>query len=110
MSTVPKKEIVDRIAENIQTKHIVVKAVVQEFLDNIINELAKGNRLEFRDFGVFETRTRAARTAQNPKTLKKVEVPAKPTVKFKPGRAMVEELKSVGGYTSTTPDPIPKKP
>ena len=94
MSTVTKKDIVDRIAEKIQTKQIVVKAVVQEFLDSVIDDLAKGNRLEFRDFGVFETRTRAARTAQNPKTLKKVEVPAKPTVKFRAGRLMVEELDS----------------
>ena len=38
-------------------------------------KLSKGNRLEFRDFGVFEPRTRAARTAQNPKTLEPVEVP-----------------------------------
>jgi nucleoid DNA-binding protein len=48
--------------------------------------------LEFRDFGVFETRTRAARVAQNPKTLERVEVPAKRTVKFKMGRLMKENL------------------
>jgi len=41
---------------------------------------------------VFETRTRAARTAQNPKTLKQVEVTAKRTVKFKMGRLMKEKL------------------
>jgi len=52
----------------------------------------KNNRLEFRDFGVFETRTRAARTAQNPKTLERVEVPAKRTVKFKMGRLMKQNL------------------
>ena len=41
---------------------------------------------EFRDFGVFEVREAAARTAQNPKTLKPVDVPAKRRVKFKMGR------------------------
>ena len=92
MSTVTKKDIVDRIAEKIQTKHIVVKAVVQEVLDSVINDLAKGNRLEFRDFGVFETKTRAARTGQNPKTLKKVQIPSKRTVRFRAGRLIRKEL------------------
>jgi len=54
--------------------------------------LSEDNRLEFRDFGIFETRTRAARVAQNPKTLERVEVPAKRTVKFKMGRLMKENL------------------
>ncbi|MHC4677681.1 MAG: HU family DNA-binding protein [Planctomycetota bacterium] len=60
----------------------------------IISELAKGNRLEFRDFGVFETVTRAARMAQNPKTLEQVHVPAKQAVKFKMGRLMKQKLNS----------------
>ncbi|HCO95786.1 MAG TPA: transcriptional regulator, partial [Phycisphaerales bacterium] len=69
MSTITKKEVIDRIAENTNTRRAVVKPVVQSFLDEIIEELAKNNRLEFRDFGVFETRIRAARRAQNPKTM-----------------------------------------
>jgi len=73
----------------------MVKHIIQAFLDEIINELSKGNRLEFRDFGVFETRTRTARTAQNPKTLEPVEVPAKRTVKFKMGRLLKQGLESL---------------
>ena len=95
MSTITKKELIDRIAENTQAKRVVVKRIVQSFLDEIVNELAKDNRLEFRDFGVFETRTRAARVAQNPKTLQRVQVPAKRTVKFKTGRLMKQKLASV---------------
>ena len=92
MSTITKKELIDRIAENTQAKRVLVKRIVQSFLDEVIVELCKNNRLEFRDFGVFETRTRAARIAQNPKTLERVEVPAKRTVKFKMGRQMRENL------------------
>ncbi|MCK4851328.1 MAG: integration host factor subunit beta, partial [Phycisphaerae bacterium] len=66
--------------------------VIQTFLDQIINELGKGNRLEFRDFGVFETKLRAARIAQNPKTLERVQVPPKRSVKFKTGRLMKMKL------------------
>jgi len=92
MATVTKKELIDRIAERTQAKRVAVKQIIQVFLDEIIAELCEDNRLEFRDFGVFETRTRAARVAQNPKTLERVDVPAKRTVKFKMGRLMRENL------------------
>jgi integration host factor subunit beta len=88
MATITKKELIDRIAEKTQSKHVTVKAVVQQFLDEITSELAEGNRLEFRDFGIFEVREQAARTAQNPKTLELVDVPAKRRVRFKMGRLM----------------------
>ena len=92
MATVTKKELIDHIAERTQAKRILVKWVIQAFLDDITSELCKGNRLEFRDFGVFETRIKPARVAQNPKTLERVNVPAKRTVKFKMGRLMREKL------------------
>jgi len=92
MATITKKELIDRITESTQVKRVLVKVTVQNFLDEIISELAKGNRLEFRDFGVFEVRELAARTAQNPKTLEKIQVPAKRKVKFKMGRIMKERL------------------
>ncbi|MHC4147372.1 MAG: HU family DNA-binding protein, partial [Planctomycetota bacterium] len=57
-----------------------------------VSELANNNRLEFRDFGVFEVREQAARVAQNPKTLEPVEIPAKRRVKFKIGRVMREGM------------------
>jgi len=88
VSTTTKKELIDRIAEETSQKRTVVKKTVQSFLDNVIRELGAGNRLEFRDFGVFEIRERAPRMAQNPKTLERVPVPAKKTVKFKVGRLM----------------------
>ena len=90
--TVTKKELIDRIAEQEGCKRVVAKRVIQAFLDSIIEELGNGNRLEFRDFGVFESRVRAARLAQNPKTMARVPVPSKRTVKFKVGRVMKERL------------------
>ena len=92
MSTITKKDVIDRIAENTNSKRAVVKPIIQSFLDEIIDELAKNNRLEFRDFGVFETKIRAARKAQNPKTMEQVQVPAKRNVKFKMGRLMKEKI------------------
>jgi len=90
--TVTKKDLVNRIAERTGETKVVTKTIVQMFLDEIIQELAQGNRLEFRDFGVFEVRERQARRAQNPRTLEKVDVPPKKVVKFKVGRVMRDRV------------------
>ena len=92
MATITKKELIDQISDATKQKRVVVKRIVQSFLDSIVVELGKGNRLEFRDFGVFEVKQRQARMAQNPKTLDPVEVPPKQTVKFKVGRLMRQTL------------------
>ena len=86
--TTTKKELVSRIADQTGQTKVVVKQVLQAFLDEIVEELSQGNRLEFREFGVFEVKERRARRAQNPRTLEKVDVPAKRIVKFKVGREM----------------------
>ncbi len=88
MATVTKKDLIDRIAEKTGQKRVTVKQTIQGLLNEMIIELGRGNRLEFRDFGVFEIKERAPRVAQNPKTLERVEVPARKTVKFKVGRLM----------------------
>jgi integration host factor subunit beta len=104
--TITKKELVNRIADSTGQTKVVVKDILQRFLDEIIDELRQGNRLEFREFGVFEVRERAARRAQNPRTLEKVEVPAKRVVKFKVGRMMRERV-----CDEQEPEPVaPKRP
>lgn len=97
MRTITKKELVNRIAEKTTVTKVVAKDIIQSFLDSIIAELAAGNRLEFREFGVFETKERAARLAQNPRTLEKVKVPAKRIVKFKVGRMMRQKVSGDDG-------------
>lgn len=92
MATTTKKELIDRISEETRLRRSEVKKVVQSFLGLVIAELSRGNRLEFRDFGVFEPKERAARVAQNPKTLKPVSVPPRRTVKFKVGRLMKQRM------------------
>lgn len=86
--TLTKKELVNRIADATGQTKVVVKEIVQRFLDAVIFELGNGNRLEFREFGVFEVKARAPRRAQNPKTLERVDVPGRKVAKFKAGRVM----------------------
>jgi integration host factor subunit beta len=100
MATITKKDLIERIADRSGQRRALVKQTVQDFLDAVIDELSRGNRLEFREFGVFEIRERSARVAQNPKTLQRVKVPAKLTVRFKSGRRMREQLEGQGALPS----------
>ncbi|MFO7956132.1 MAG: HU family DNA-binding protein [Candidatus Brocadiia bacterium] len=92
--TVTKREICERIAKKTGYSQVVTKEVVQQFLDEIIAELGKGNRMEFRNFGVFDTRLQKPRKARNPRTDEEVHVPAKAVVSFKVGKKMQEDAQA----------------
>ena len=89
MKTVVKKELALQISEQFNISHNVSLKIVQKFLDQIVGELNAGNRIELRNFGVFEVRTRKSRIARNPRTGEKVQVPEKKTVIFKPGKELL---------------------
>ncbi len=92
MSTITKKDLIENVAENLKVPRRDAKRIIQAFLEEMINELGKDNRLEFRDFGIFQCRSRPARIAQNPKTLGRVSVPTRRKVHFKAGRLMKERI------------------
>lgn len=92
MATVSKKEIVKTIAENLAMPASEVASVVQGFMDQLVDELARGHRLEFREFGIFDLKERKARKARNPRTGDEVHVAAKTVVVFKPGKLMKEQV------------------
>jgi nucleoid DNA-binding protein len=96
VKTITKREIIDAIAKEHKVPRQTAKLVVQRFLESVIESIREGNRLEFRDFGVFEPRERAAFVAQNPRTMAPVEVPARWVIKFKPGRKMQQALDEIG--------------
>lgn len=106
MFTVTKKDLIDRISVATGQRRVLVKRTLQTFLDMVMEELGRGNRLEFRDFGVFEVRTRNARTAQNPKTLQRVQVPPKRTVKFKVGRLLRAQMDATGTVATISHAPM----
>ena len=104
MTTITKKDLIDFIADQTQQPRTAVKRTVQCFLDNVIQHLSEGKRLELRHFGVFEIRERAPRTAQNPRTLEPIPVPARKTVKFKIGQLMKAKLEANGVSISNQSD------
>jgi integration host factor subunit beta len=88
---VTKRELCERIAKKTGYSQVITKQIIQNFLDEITAELGKGNRMEFRNFGVFDTRLQQPRKARNPRTDEVVHVPAKAVVSFKVGKRMQEE-------------------
>lgn len=93
--TTTKRDLVQRISDSSGQTKVLVRDIIQAFLDEVGNELVAGNRLEFRKFGVFEVRNRLGRIAQNPKSLEKVVVPAKRVVKFKVGNVLKERVTAI---------------
>jgi integration host factor subunit beta len=88
VATISKKEIVKTVSERHGLTTTQTGQIVQVFMDQIIDELSRGNRIEFREFGIFELKRRKPRTARNPKTGDSVQVPEKTVVSFKPGKVM----------------------
>ncbi len=95
METFTKKELVQLIAEHKKFHPNDVREVVQFFLDSITDCLSKGDRIEFRDFGVFEIVERKQKIGRNPKNAAvSIVIPARKAVKFTPGKKMRELIES----------------
>ncbi|HPE84871.1 MAG: integration host factor subunit beta [Chlamydiia bacterium] len=102
MATMTKKRLIQKISQRTGLHPNEVRGVVQQFLDEISEALADGDRLEFRDFGVFEIVTRKQKIGRNPKNAAvPIVIPARKAVKFTPGKKMkqlVEEGKEASSH------------
>lgn len=91
-----KRDLVVRIAKQTGYPQREVMDIVQRFLDGIVDELAMGGNIEFRNFGVFELVTRKSRIGRNPRKADvAITIPERVVVKFRPGKILrdrVEEL------------------
>jgi integration host factor subunit beta len=90
-----RKEIANAIAEEVNLPQMLVKEIMQQVFDGIINTLEKQRRIELRNFGVFEVKQRKPRKARNPRTGEIVMVPAKLVVTFKAGLEMEERVRKL---------------
>ena len=66
--------------------------VVSVVLNEIKQALKRGDRVEFRGFGMFSTNIQKARISRNPKTGEKVNTPEKKTIHFKMAKEMFKKL------------------
>ncbi|MFN4174383.1 MAG: HU family DNA-binding protein [Parachlamydiaceae bacterium] len=88
-STMTKKKLIQSISSQKGIHPNDVRQVIQSFLDHMTDALATGERLEFRDFGVFEVVERKQKIGRNPKNAAvPIVIPARKAVKFTPGKKM----------------------
>ncbi len=100
-----KKEIVKTISDKTGLTQLQIKEIVQLTFDGIIETLLEEGRVELRNFGVFQVKSRKARKARNPRTGRQVDVPEKFVVTFKPGKEMearVQELEEAAAAKART--------
>ena len=91
--TLTKRDIVVRISEETGMIQSQVFEVVQKTLDQIAEALAKGDKVELRNFGIFDVKIRKARVGRNPNRPETdVPSPARAMVKFKAGKEMRAEV------------------
>lgn len=87
--TMTKKKLIQLICQEKNLHPKDVGQVIQAFLDKITDSLANGQRLEFRDFGVFEVVSRKSKIGRNPKDPSvPIRIPERNAVKFIPGKDM----------------------
>ncbi len=95
MSTVTKKKLIHLISQKRGLHPTDVRNIIQTFLDTMTDCLSEGERLEFRDFGVFEVVKRKQKIGRNPKNASvPIVIPERRAVKFTPGKKMREMIEN----------------
>lgn len=93
MSNLTKRDMVVEISKEVGITQQETFKVIQKTLEHITESLAGGNNVELRNFGVFEVRLTKPRIGRNPhKPETDVTIPARATVKFKPGKIMRQRV------------------
>ena len=106
--TLTKRDLVVRISSETGLIQQQVLDVVQKTLDYIAESLARHDKVELRNFGVFEVKVRKARVGRNPNVPERdVPIPARAVVKFKPGKEMRADVLKLSPKTPAPPAPPP---
>ncbi|MEM0976018.1 MAG: integration host factor subunit beta [Pseudomonadota bacterium] len=88
-----RSELIEKLAEeNPHLYHKDIEVIVATVFDEIIDALAKGDRVELRGFGAFSVKKRAARIGRNPRTGTPVAVGEKYVPFFKTGKLLRDRL------------------
>jgi len=88
-----KSELIDRLAakqEHLQLRD--VEASVRLILNEMMDVLSQGGRIEIRGFGSFSLHFRKPRVGRNPKTGEAVVLDGKYVPHFKPGKELRERV------------------
>ena len=88
-----KSELIEAIAEgHNQLSQKDIDLSVKSILEQMVQSMEKGERIEIRGFGSFALHYRPPRNGRNPKTGEAVELPEKYVPHFKPGKELRDRV------------------
>lgn len=88
-----KQALVDLVHSIVGGTKVQAEEVVESIIENITKTLKKGDEVSIAGLGIFSVKTRAARTARNPKTGEQVKVAATRVPKFRAAKALKDAVK-----------------
>jgi DNA-binding protein HU-beta len=95
-----KADLIEGLANKLGMGKGEAERAVNMVLDDIVNALKQGERVNISGFGTFSVSSRQARTGRNPKTGESIEISASRSAKFKPGKQLKDSL--------NTSEPVPQ--
>lgn len=87
-----KTELISAIAEKSGLTKKDAEAALTATIDTIVESVAEGEKIQIVGFGTFEQRQRNARMGCDPRTNKKIEIPASKVPAFKAGKAFKDTV------------------
>lgn len=99
-----KAELIEKIAAKASLSKKQVEDVLDSFEATVIDELKAGGEVTLTGFGTFMSRRREARGGVNPQNpSERIQIPAVTVPKFKAGKNLKDELKTVLHEPKTAP-------
>ena len=87
-----KTQLIDAVAKESNIKKRDVESVVENFINIIVDEVAKGEKVQITGFGSFERKERGERTIKNPRTGEPMQVPPSKSPSFSAGSVFKEKV------------------
>jgi DNA-binding protein HU-beta len=92
-----KADLIEGLANKLGLNKGEAEKAVNVVLDDIINALKQGERVNISGFGTFSVSTRHARTGRNPKTGESIQISASRSAKFKAGKQLKDSPNDMEG-------------
>lgn len=100
-----KADILQKVADKLDMKEKDALQVVDTILDSMKEVIQENHRLEIRDFGVFQVKTRKARVGRNPRNKKEYPIPERKVLTFQPGKELKKRLEGPPAESAPTQEP-----
>lgn len=89
-----KTQLLTVVAKESGIKKSETGLIIENFLNIIMEEVAKGEKVQLMGFGAFERRERGERNIKNPRTGENMKVPPAKNPAFKAGSIFREKVNS----------------